>query len=298
MIKVENLSKSYGNREILKNINLHVSPGEVFAILGHNGAGKTTLIRCMMELTGYSGDIEYGFSKKNLYNNVSLQMQSSVYEEGAKVYELCNIYKDLQGSDIDIDALLNEFNLLPFKKNKINNLSGGERQKLSILLTLINKPKIIIFDEITTGLDIIARRKVWNLIKKINRDDGVTIILTTHLLDEVEELADRVLILEDGKEHNSGHIKEIVQQTFGNRKRITFSSEDTNEQELMESFQNITKVNDRYIVEYESANENDILDTIKEKNGSNINIKEFSFEDAFLKNLGYVIDEKGEITYE
>lgn len=298
MIKIENLSKSYGKREILKCINLQVNQGEIFAILGHNGAGKTTLIRCMMEMTKYSGDIEFAFSKKDLYKNVSLQMQSSIYEDGAKVYELCILYKQLQDSDVDIDELLEEFDLLSFKKSKINNLSGGEKQKLSILLTLINKPKIIIFDEITTGLDIIARRKVWSLIKKINHSNGITIILTSHFLDEVEELADRVLILENGREHNNGNIQEIVKQTFGDRKKISFSGKDVEENILLDRLPNIIKFNDRYIVEYESTNEDYILETIKDNGGSNININEFSFEDAFLKNLGYVINEKGEITYE
>src|SRR5699024_9228384 len=121
---------------------------------------------------------------------------------------------------------------------------------------------------------------------------------TSHFLDEVEALADRVLIIEQGEIHNSGRIKEIVHQTFGDRKKISFSVQAGNENEWLDRFEHITKYNDRFIVEYESEYENDILDIIKENNGSNINIKEFSFEDAFLKNLGYVIDEKGEMTYE
>lgn len=298
MIKIKKLSKSYGKTDILNDINLHVNKGEIYAILGHNGAGKTTLIRCMMELTDYTGDIEYAFPKKDLYKNVSLQMQSSVYEDGVKVFEICQLYKELQDSQVDIDELLDQFDLLSMKKRKINHLSGGEKQKLSILLTLINQPKVIIFDEITTGLDIIAKRKVWSLIRKINQEKDMTIILTSHFLDEVEALADRVLIIEQGEIHNSGRIKEIVHQTFGDRKKISFSVQAGNENEWLDRFEHITKYNDRFIVEYESEYENDILDIIKENNGSNINIKEFSFEDAFLKNLGYVIDEKGEMTYE
>ncbi|WP_062051512.1 ATP-binding cassette domain-containing protein [Bacillus sp. JCM 19034] len=144
MINIQNVSKKYGDVSVLKNIQFNVDKGKILAILGHNGAGKTTLIKCMMKLTKYSGKIDYDFAEKELYKNVSLQMQSSVFEEGARVYEICNLYKQLQNSDVDIDDLLNEFDLLPFKKANINSLSGGERQKLSVLLTLINKPKVII----------------------------------------------------------------------------------------------------------------------------------------------------------
>src|SRR5699024_6647589 len=104
-----------------------------------------------MDLISFSGKIEYAFPEKDLYKYISYQMQSSVYEEGVRVIELCQLYKRLQKSDIDIDHLLDEFDLLEFKKSNVNSLSVGERQKLSILLSLINQPKVINFNEITTG---------------------------------------------------------------------------------------------------------------------------------------------------
>lgn len=302
MITIHDVSKKYGEKSVLKDIQFNVDKGKILAILGHNGAGKTTLIKCIMKLTKYTGNIQYDFPEKELYANVSLQMQSSVFEEGARVYEICNLYKELQKSDVDIDDLLNEFDLLPFKKSNINDLSGGERQKLSVLLTLINKPKVIIFDEITTGLDTVARRKVWNLIKKVNQNYGTTIILTSHFLDEVEYLADQVVILEKGEVSLTGNVKEIVERTFGNKKNLSFAvpimvpnlQETTIEQELG----NVTKQGDRYVMEYHVEDEVEILEKIKKYNGTNIYINDYSFEDAFLKNLGYVINEKGEITHE
>lgn len=302
MININNVSKKYGEKSVLTDVNFNVNKGEIFAILGHNGAGKTTLIKCIMNLIKYTGKIEYDFSEKDIFKNISLQMQSSVYEEGARVYELCNLYKQLQKSDVDIDALLKEFDLLAFKKNDINSLSGGEKQKLSVLLTLINHPKVIIFDEITTGLDIVARRKVWSLIKKVNQEYDTTVILTSHFLDEVEYLADKVVILEKGEVSLTGSVKEIVKQTFGSKKNISFVVShlvpNLEEKSLEHELGNVMKQGDRYVIEYDAADEADILDKIKKHNGTNIYINDFSFEDAFLKNLGYVINEKGEITHE
>ncbi|MEN2466995.1 ABC transporter ATP-binding protein [Ornithinibacillus sp. JPR2-1] len=302
MINIQNLSKSYGRKQVLKDTSFTVNNGEIFAILGHNGAGKTTLIKCIMKLIPYSGEIDYEFPEKDIYKNISLQMQSSVYEEGAKVYEICNLYKQLQKSDIDIDELLDEFDLLSFKKTNINNLSGGEKQKLSILLTLINKPKVIIFDEITTGLDIVARRKVWGLIKKVNQEYNTTIILTSHFLDEVEYLANRIVILEKGEVTLKGSVGEIVQQTFGNKKKISFVVPNlvpnVKDGLLEQELGIVTRDGNRFMIEYDAEQEAEILEKIKESNGTDIYIKNYSFEDAFLKNLGYVINEKGEITHE
>ncbi|WP_026908242.1 ABC transporter ATP-binding protein [Paucisalibacillus globulus] len=302
MINIRELSKNYGEKQVLKDINLDVNDGEIFAILGHNGAGKTTLIKCIMNLVEYKGKITYAFPKEDLFKNISLQMQSSVYEEGARVYEICNLYKKLLKSDVDLDELLDEFGLLSFKKSNINSLSGGEKQKLSILLTLINKPKVIIFDEITTGLDIVARRKVWSQIKKVNQEYGTNIILTSHFLDEVEYLADQVVILENGQVSLTGGVKDIVKQTYGNKKNISFKIPSVVPNLENDSFNldfgNVVKNGDRYNVEYDTEDEIKVLEEVKRNNAIDIYIKDYSFEDAFLKNLGYVINEKGEITHE
>lgn len=298
MINIQGLSKNYGDKQALHNINCQVKEGEIFAILGHNGAGKTTLIKCIMDLISFSGNIDYAFEKKDLYKHISYQMQASVFEEGVRVIELCNLYKKLQKSATDIDELLDEFDLLAFKKSNVNSLSGGEKQKLSILLTLINKPKVIIFDEITTGLDVVARRKVWELIKKVNQDYNTSIILTSHFLEEVEYLADRVLILEKGEEFLTGSVSEIIKQTYGNKKTISFFIANVESAAAVDQdFKKLMKRDNRYIVEYDAEEEIDILEKIRKNDGTDIIINEYSFEDAFLKSLGYVIDEEGGITY-
>ncbi|MGQ8872594.1 ABC transporter ATP-binding protein [Paenibacillus sp. TSA_86.1] len=292
MIKVQSLSKAYGNRQVLDDINMHVKEGEIFAILGHNGAGKTTLIKCLMDLTKYSGEISYAFDTSKLYDNISLQMQTSAFEEGVKVNDICKFYKDILKSDIDIKKLLKQFDLEEHSTAYVNKLSGGQKQKLSILLTLINNPKVIIFDELTTGLDVMARRKIWDLLKDINSKNGVTIILTSHFLDEVEALANQVFILEKGKHALSGTVDEIIHRSFGERKKISFAY--TNEDPQF-SFDYRLAENGKFVVEYDSKLESDIYNEISQKGGYDININRFSFEDAFLKILGYKMTDEGEM---
>ncbi|MGF7050827.1 ABC-2 type transport system ATP-binding protein [Paenibacillus sp. DS2015] len=295
MITVNSVSKKYGDRVVLDHVDLHVKKGEIYAILGRNGAGKTTLIKCIMNLINYEGNISYGFEPADLYENISLQMQTSMFEEGVRVIDICKLYKEILNSKVNINELLKKFDLEEHSKTYVNKLSGGQKQKLSILLTLLNEPKVIIFDELTTGLDVMARRNTWSLLKEINKEKGITIILTSHFLDEVEYLADNIIVLERGKRSVSGSVKEIVANSFGDRKKISFSyygSADTNTDF---SFQYRIDDKGKYIVDFDSKDESEIYNEIKHKGGEDININHFSFEDAFLKILGYKMTEKGEI---
>ncbi|MCE5170629.1 ABC transporter ATP-binding protein [Paenibacillus profundus] len=295
MITVKSVSKKYGDKLALDHINLHVNEGEIYAILGHNGAGKTTLIKCIMDLIQYEGDIAYSFDRANLYHHISLQMQTSVFEEGVRVMDICKLYKDILNSKVNIKELLQHFDLEEHSKSEVNKLSGGQKQKLSILLTLINEPKVIIFDELTTGLDVMSRRKTWNLLKDINKEKGITLILTSHFLDEVEYLADKVIILERGKESVSGSVDEIIENCFGDRKKISFSYKSSAEEKEDFTFSYQIDENGKYIVEYDAQDESKIFNEISQKGGYDINMNRFSFEDAFLKILGYKMTEKGEI---
>ncbi|QKY71293.1 ABC transporter ATP-binding protein [Lentibacillus sp. CBA3610] len=297
MLSINGVNKFYGDTKVLDNIEFEVEKGSIFAILGHNGAGKSTLINCIMNLTKYEGEIKYPFDKNHLYKKVGLQMQSSSFEEGAKVKEICQLYKNILKTDVNIEALLKEFDLIEFKNNNVTKLSGGEKQKLSILLTLIGKPEIIIFDEITTGLDVIARRKIWSIIKKINSEREITVILTSHFLEEIEYLADYVLIIEKGTKKIEGSVKEIINNTFGQKKIVSFTLDDINVKELSEEF-NISNLGEgRYTIEFSPVNEAYVLKELSILGAEDILMKNHTFEDAFLKNLGYVIDQKGETLY-
>lgn len=297
MLSIKGVNKCYGDNQVLNNIEFEVEKGSIFAILGHNGAGKSTLINCLMQLTKYDGEISYAFDRKQLHKKVGLQMQASSFEEGAKVEETCLLYKRLLKANVAIDALLSEFDLLAFKNAYINKLSGGERQKLSILLTLIGDPEMIICDEMTAGLDVVARRKIWDIMKKINKERGITIVLTSHFLEEIECLADHVFIIEKGTEKMKGTVKEIIENTFGRKKVVSFILDKVNAKELSEQFDLNSDKHGRYSIEFAHSNEANILNVLSKRGAQDILIKNYTFEDAFLKNLGYVINQKGETLY-
>lgn len=292
---INQLKKRYGNIQVLNGVNFEVKQGEIFAILGRNGAGKTTLINALMQLTEYEGEIVYDFNKKNLYKNINLQLQTSQFEEGAKVLETCKLYKALLRSDVNLDNLLDELELSNFKNNYIKTLSGGQKQKLSIVLTLIGQPKIMIFDELTTGLDTIARRGIWDLLKKINKINHTTIILTSHFLDEVEYLADRVMILDNGIAIKIDTVNNIIDNLFESKKKIQFKISDIDRGNNKFSFQFWLLRDNLFETECTNVEENAVLSEIIKNNGFDINVKSFLFEDAFLKIMGYKLTNEGEV---
>jgi ABC-2 type transport system ATP-binding protein len=204
IIEVKNLVKKYGDFEAVKGISFDVIEGEIFGLLGPNGAGKSTtleIIETLREKT--SGEITVdGFNLDNHPNEIKqiigVQLQTSGYYPGLHLIELLNLFSGLYNEKIDPYALLDKVNLRDKAKSKYKEMSGGQKQRFSIATTLINHPKIIFLDEPTTGLDPQARRNLWELIKEI-RDNGTTVIITTHYMDEAEVLCDRVAIVDSGK---------------------------------------------------------------------------------------------------
>jgi len=204
IISVKGLVKNYGKFEAVKGISFDVYAGEIFGLLGPNGAGKSTtleIIETLREKT--SGNIIVdGFdldkSPDKIKKIIGVQLQTSGFYPGLNLVELINLFCGLYNIKADADELLESVNLQDKSKNKFKEMSGGQKQRFSIATTLINNPKIIFLDEPTTGLDPQARRNLWELIKKI-RAKGTTVIITTHYMDEAEQLCDRVAIMDEGK---------------------------------------------------------------------------------------------------
>jgi len=274
---------------------LKLKKGEIYSILGHNGAGKSTLIKAIMDLVDYDGEIVMAFDQDLLYKNVSVQLQMNSFEDGVKVKEICKLYKDLLKSDFNIDNLLEEFDLKDHSNQFVNDLSGGQKQKLTILLTILNNPEIIIFDELTTGLDVVARRKIWEILRRINKEKQTTLILTSHFLDEVEYLADNILILEKGKVKVVGKVGEIINNLFDGKKKAEFI---INDQFKFGKFSfDFNRYQEKLTVEYDMIDEKVLYENINECGGSNITMKNYTFEDAFLRILGYELGKDGEISH-
>lgn len=215
---VNGLSKSYGNILAVNNLNLEVNKGETFGMLGHNGAGKSTSIECILGVKkSDKGTVEVlGLNpvtrRKELYERVGVQFQQTSYQDKITVAEICEVTHSLYRNPADWKELLKTFGLADMQKRLVSELSGGERQKLSVLLALIPNPELIFFDELTTGLDSKARRDVWKYLEKL-KQKGHTILLTSHYMDEVEALCDRICILKKGHMVEMGTVSDLIQKS-------------------------------------------------------------------------------------
>ncbi len=204
IITVKDLVKNYGAFKAVKGISFDVFEGEIFGLLGPNGAGKSTTLEIMETLREKtSGDVvicgmNLDKDPDDIKKVIGVQLQTSGYYPGLTLVELIHLFGGLYNEDVDPLGLLKIVNLTDKAKNKFKELSGGQKQRFSIATTMINKPKIIFLDEPTTGLDPQARRNLWELVKNI-RSQGTTVIITTHYMDEAEQLCDRIAILDEGK---------------------------------------------------------------------------------------------------
>lgn len=229
IISVKNLVKKYGQFEAVKGISFDVQEGEIFGLLGPNGAGKSTtleIIETLREKT--SGEVTVnGFNLDSDPNEIKkiigVQLQTSGFYPGLNLLELVDLFAGLYNRSVNARDLLKSVNLEDKAKNKYKELSGGQKQRFSIATTLINQPKIIFLDEPTTGLDPQARRNLWDLVKNI-REQGTTVIITTHYMDEAEVLCDRIAIIDSGKiialDTPDKMIDDLVATGFERRKEV------------------------------------------------------------------------------
>ena len=218
IIKVEQLSKSYGNLLAVDNISLSVKRGTVYGLLGANGAGKSTTIECILgtrkadsgtvSVLGYNPRKE----RRRLFQNVGVQFQESDYQPEIKVSELCEETACLYKSPADWKELCSRFGIGDKVENAVKSLSGGERQRLFIVLALIPNPELVFLDELTTGLDAKARRDVWKILSDL-KGKGLTIFLTSHFMDEVEALCDEICILKRGSAVFYGTVKQAKEKS-------------------------------------------------------------------------------------
>lgn len=215
VIKIEQLTKSYGNQLAVDNLSLSVKGGMAFGLLGANGAGKSTTIECILGTKKANrGQISIlGMNphtdRKKLFEKVGVQFQETNYQENITVQELCEVTASLYRNAANPIDLLKKFGIADKQKSLIKDLSGGQKQRLFIVLALVPNPEVVFLDELTTGLDAKARREVWQILTDL-KEKGLTIFLTSHFMDEVEALCDQICILKQGKTVFYGTVSDAI----------------------------------------------------------------------------------------
>lgn len=203
-IDVHDLHKSYGRTIAVDGISLQVAPGEIFGVIGPNGAGKTTLVESITGLRRPDrGEIRVlGLDPQRdgseLRQRIGIQLQQAAIPDRMKVWEALDLFASFYRRPADWSQLIDDWGLAEKQDTVFADLSGGQKQRLFVALSLVSQPELVVLDELTTGLDPQARRTTWNLIRSI-RERGVTVVLVTHYMDEVQRLCDRVAVINRGR---------------------------------------------------------------------------------------------------
>ncbi|MEU8041056.1 ABC transporter ATP-binding protein [Streptosporangium sp. NPDC049078] len=243
VIEVSNLRKRYRDQLAVDDVSFTVEEGEIFGVLGPNGAGKTTTVECVAGLrVPDSGTVNVlgGLHRTELREQLGVQLQSSALPEKLKVWEALDLYASFYRRPADWVKLMERVGLADKRDTPYGKLSGGQQQRLSIALALVGTPRVAILDELTTGLDPQARRDTWELIERI-REDGVTILLVTHFMEEAERLCDRLALIDSGRvvamDTPSGLIARV-----GGRQTVRFRSSGPLDDTRLEALPEVTGV--------------------------------------------------------
>jgi len=229
ILEVKNLQKSYGDKKAVDGISFSVNKGEIFGILGPNGAGKTTtleMIETLREIDGGTVTIDGIDVAKDPYairGIIGVQPQTPGFQDKTKLTELIQMFAAAYGERVDPKQFLDEVNLGDKADAYVEQLSGGQKQRFSIVAALVHNPKVFFLDEPTTGLDPQARRNLWDLIREV-QSRGISVILTTHYMDEAEILCDRVAIMDQGKiiklDTPKNLIKDLLKRGFTKEQHV------------------------------------------------------------------------------
>jgi ABC-2 type transport system ATP-binding protein len=301
IIEVKNLVKQYGKFTAVNGISFEVKKGEVFGLLGENGAGKTTTLEMIEGLRKPTeGEISIsGHSVKTELNQIKekigVQLQSSAYFNYLTLKEILELFCSFYKKNANVKTLLKTVDLEDKADSFVGNLSGGQKQRFSIVASLVNNPEIVFLDEPTTGLDPIARRNLWEVITKI-KEQGKTIVITTHYMEEAERLCDRIGIMEKGKILAIGPTYELIKKVhFPYNVELVLLKNQSND---LKKFAKFGKVNKDHIKEnffeihvQNQENLDKILDLIKEVKPEDFQIRKASLEDLFIELTGKKIEE-------
>lgn len=245
-INVHELTKSYDGNVVVDEVSFSVEEGEIFAILGPNGAGKSTTVESIAGLrTPDAGSIEvFGFdplrNRTQVHELLGVQLQESRFQELVKVREVVETFAALYPNPVDPGELIERLGLSEKAGSRYSDLSGGQQQRLSIAVALVGRPRAVILDELTTGLDPGARRETWGLVGDL-RDSGVTVLLVTHFMEEAERLADRLALIDRGRLVALDTPEGLI-DSVGLEQRVRFATTDAIDETWLTSLPEVTAV--------------------------------------------------------
>jgi len=291
VIKVESLVKKYGDLFAVNDISFTIDKGHCFGLLGPNGAGKTTTIEIMEGIIkATSGSIFYDGKPvdDSISQQIGIQFQHTALQDYLTVKETLNLFGSFYQQTLPHEELIELCDLSEFLDRDNRLLSGGQRQRLLLAIALINNPEIIFLDEPTTGLDPQARRNFWQLIKNIKAKNK-TIVLTTHYMDEAEQLCDEIVIMDHGKIIESGTPRQLLSKHFG--QVFIYLPKAQIPPALIESNENWRDLGDR--VEIISENVENTLSSLMAQKISleGLHVKSANLDDLFLKLTGHSLRE-------
>jgi len=303
-IKVQNLRKTYKGITAVDDISFDVHEGEIFGMVGPNGAGKTTTIECIEGLRKPDAgsikvlDLDPQADNKILRTRVGMQLQQSNLPDRMKVWEALDLYSAFYANPVDWKPLMQQLGLEEKRDARFGKLSGGQKQRLFIALALLPNPNLVFLDELTTGLDPQARHTIWDLVRSV-RDQGKTIYLTTHFMEEAERLCDRVAILDHGKIVALDSPRALI-HSLAQNERVSFTLDVSVTSEIQNAFANLGKLEvqgDRLTVIGKSSDSAQLISgVVNLLTGLSLNYRDLrteqpTLEDVFLDLTGRQIRE-------
>lgn len=228
-VEVEGLTLRYGELTAVAGVDLRVAAGAVVGIIGPNGAGKTSLMECAAGLRRpTAGRVRIAgrdplVERDRITALAGVQLQHTSYPPRVTVGEVCRLFAGFYRNPADYRALLDEFGLQAQRSQRVDKLSGGQQQRLSLVLALLGRPRVVFLDELTTGLDPVARRAVWEGLRARN-DAGLTVLITSHHMEEVEYLCDRVAVMVAGKLAADDTVSALIEAYAGSAERFVVES--------------------------------------------------------------------------
>ena len=303
VVEVEHLTKRYGSFTAVEDVTFSVDEGEIFGILGPNGSGKTTTVECLQGLRRADGGtlrvlgLDPRVEAQQLRRLIGSQLQESALPDRIRVSEALAFFSALDPGGPPWTQVMEQWGLESKRSATYGSLSGGQQQRLFVALALVNAPRLVFLDEMTTGLDPSSRRVAWDLIRRI-RDQGSTVVLVTHFMDEAEHLCDRLAVI-DRKRVVALDTPDGLVRTHADMAEVTFSTDPADDLDFLERVAGVSSIS-RHGRRVEVAGRGPLLARVaaalvaREIVPSDLEVKRANLEDAFLAITGGGIS--GEVT--